>query len=264
MVKKGGSFPDIAALLSGGFSEETARSLFAQGEEVAIFVMRQLAALALRTGVANEVNESGNVNDGNKVDVNDIHPSEPSGSVATFLKPARKKRRKKPGAKPGHKGFRRPPPEHITHHVTHVAECCPDCGGKLNKRRSTTRKRYIEDIPDEIKPEVTEHTIQQDYCPKCRKVVEPVVPDAMPGAIIGHRAVVLSAFLHYFAGVPILKIVEIFNVQFFFKLTAGGLSQCWRKLVAVLKPWYDEIGETVKASGVIRTKAVIGRRFRNA
>ena len=142
MVKKGVQVPDIAALLSGGFSEETARSLFAQGEEVAIFVMRQLAALALRTGVANEVNESGNVNDGNKVDVNDIHPSESSGSVATYLKLARKKRRKKPGAKHGHKGSRRPPPENITHHVTHEVTCCPDCGGKLNKRRSTTRKRY--------------------------------------------------------------------------------------------------------------------------
>jgi len=45
----------------------------------------------------------------------------------------------------------------------------------------------------------------------------------MPKATIGHRAVVLSAFLHYFVGVTILKIIAIFNVQFFFKLTAGGL-----------------------------------------
>jgi transposase len=234
MSKQGGAFPDIQALLDGDFSEETARSLYAQGEEIAIFVMMQLVVLAKKS-----------------VDVNDVHPSEPSGSVATFLKPARKKGRKKPGAKPGHKGSRRPPPENITRRVTHVATCCPDCGGKLNKRRSTTRKRYTEDIPDEIKPEVTEHTIQQDYCPKCRKVVEPVVPDAMPGATIGHRAVVLSAFLHYFVGVPILKIITIFNIQFFFKLTAGGLSQCWRKLATTLKPWHDEIGEMIKSSGVM-------------
>ena len=151
MVKKGGTFPDVQALLGGGFSEETARSLYAQGEEVAIFVMLQLAALAMKPSA---------VSDGGTVDMNDIPPSEPSGSVAPYLKPARKKRRKKPGAKPGHKGSRRPPPENITQHVTHVATCCPGCGGKLNKRRSTTRKRYTEDIPDEIKPEVTGHTIQ--------------------------------------------------------------------------------------------------------
>jgi hypothetical protein len=156
MKKRGGTFPDIASLLAGGFNEETARSLFAQGEEVAIFVMLQLAALAMKVGATSDANDVG------KVDVNDVHPSAPSGSVAPYLKLPRKKRRKKPGAKPGHKGSRRPPPENITHHVTHEAKCCPDCGGKLNKRRSTTRKRYTEDIPDEIKPEVTERTIQQD------------------------------------------------------------------------------------------------------
>jgi predicted RNA-binding Zn-ribbon protein involved in translation (DUF1610 family) len=151
-------------LLAGGFNEETARKLYAQGEEIAIFVMMQLAAIAMKTGMLNTTNG---------VHPNDIHPSEPSGSVAVFLKEPCKKRRKKPGAKPGHQGAHRPPPENITRHVTHVTTCCPDCGGKLNKRRSTTRKRYIEDIPDDIKPEITEHTIQQDYCPKCRKVVEP-------------------------------------------------------------------------------------------
>ena len=82
MVKKhGGSFPDIQALLAGGFSEETARSLYAQGEEVAIFAMLQLAALAMNPNA---------VSDGGTVGVNDIPPSEPSGSVAPYLKPARK------------------------------------------------------------------------------------------------------------------------------------------------------------------------------
>ena len=100
-------------------------------------------------------------------------------------------------------------------------------------------------------PHPTEHTIQQDYCPKCRKVVEPVVPDAMPGATIGHRVVVLSAFLHYFVGVTISKIIEIFATQFYFKVSAGGLVNLWHKLATVLAPWYDEIGEMVKDFGVL-------------
>jgi hypothetical protein len=226
MAKQSPPIPDIASLLSGGFTEETARELYAQGEEVAIFVMMQLAALAKQTVGINDVENSG---------VNDVHPSQPSGSVATYLKESPKKRRKKPGAKPGHKGSRRPPPENITHRARHVAKCCPDCGGKLRRRRNTTRKRYIEDIPNDIKPEVTEHTIQKDYCPKCCKVVEPIVPDAMPKATIGHRAIVLSAFLHYFVGVTILKIVSLFNIQFFFKLTPGGLVNAWHRLAAVLE-----------------------------
>jgi transposase len=224
---------DITALLRNGFSNETARELYAQGEEVAVFVMLQLAILAAQVA-----------------SVNGQHPSAPSGSIATYQKEPSKQKGKKPGAKPGHKGSHRPPPDKITHHIEHIAKCCPDCGGKLNRRKST-RKRIVEDIPKDITPEVTEHTIHLDYCPKCKKVVEPVVPDAMPGAQIGHRVVVLSAFLHYLIGTTIAKIVEIFGMQFWFKLTPGGLVQLWHRLALTLKPWYDEIGEMVKACGVL-------------
>ena len=65
MPKRKRGLPDIASLLEGGFNEETARLLYAQGEEIAIFVMMQLAALAMK-----------------KVEVNDVHPSEPIVSDA--------------------------------------------------------------------------------------------------------------------------------------------------------------------------------------
>lgn len=223
---------DIRSLLENGFNEETARSLYAQGEEIAIFVMMQLAALALKTS-----------------DVNGVHPSAPSGSVPPYQKEPAQKRNKKPGAKPGHPGSRRPPPV-VTKHLEHRATKCPDCGGKLRKRKEV-RKRLTEDIPDNITPEVTEHTIHRDYCPHCHKVVEPAVPDAMPGATIGNRTVVLSAFLHYFTGVTISKIVDIFNTQFYFKLTPGGLVHLWRNLALVLMLWYEQIGEIARNSAVL-------------
>ena len=113
MVKRKSQTPDVHVLLQDGFSEETARQLYAQGEEIAIFVMMQLAALAKKS-----------------VEVNGPHPSEPSAAVATYLKEPGKKRKRKPGAKPGHKGSHRPPPEKITRHVEHIATCCPDCGGQ--------------------------------------------------------------------------------------------------------------------------------------
>lgn len=224
---------DVKALLEGGFNEETARQLYAQGEEVAIFVMIQLAALALKTN-----------------EVNGIHPSAPSGSVATYQKEPGKKRKRKSGAKPGHKGSRRPPPENVSNREEHFAPCCPDCGGKL-RRRNKTRKRYTEDIPKEITPEVTEHTIHIDYCPNCKKEVAPVVPDAMPGATIGHRTVVLAALLHYRIGVTISKIIDIFNTQFFFKLTAGGLVHAWHTLALALLLWYEQIGDEARNSAVL-------------
>ena len=127
MPKQSRTLPDIESLLAGGFNEETARQVYAQGGEVAIFVMMQFAAMAKKT-----------------VEANDVHPSHPSASVAVFLKQPRNK----PGRRPG-----------------------------------TTRKRYVEDIPD-----------------------------AMPGAMIGHRVVAISAFLHYAVGITISRIVEIFVI----------------------------------------------------
>jgi transposase len=224
--------PDIRSLLENGFNEETANLLYDQGREVVIFVLMQLAALALKTQ-----------------DISGTHPSTPSAAVAPYQKEPGKKRKKKPGAKPGHKGSRRPPPV-VNRHETHRAECCPDCGGEL-KRRKSTRKRISEDIPKDITPEVTEHTIHRDYCPKCKKIVEPIVPDAMPNASIGNRTVVLSAFLHYFIGITISKIVTVFNTQFHFPLTPGGLVQCWHSLALALMLWYEEIGNAAKTSAVL-------------
>lgn len=99
--------------------------------------------------------------------------------VPVYEKPATpNKRRKKPGAREGHKGSRRKTPPKIDAHVEHRLEVCPCCGGEL-QRCKRTRKRIIEDIPQEITPVVTEHTVHRDYCPNCGKHVEPVVPDAM-------------------------------------------------------------------------------------
>ena len=50
---------------------------------------------------------------------------------------------------------------------------------------------------------VTEHTIHRDYCPHCKKHVEPVVPDAMPKAALGHQVVVLTSWFHYGLGLTI-------------------------------------------------------------
>jgi len=47
------SLIDIVALFRNGFSEETAQELFAQGEEIAIFVMLQPVILAAKTAEVN-------------------------------------------------------------------------------------------------------------------------------------------------------------------------------------------------------------------
>lgn len=220
--------------LGPSLTEEEARQIFAQGEEAVILALLTLAKMAAQKHNATAADS----------------PSTPSGMKPVFQKPATKQRRKKPGRPDGHPGVRRPVPEHIDNHEEHRLDVCPDCGGPLQRCRQT-RTRIIEDIPEIIEPVVTEHTIHRDYCPSCQKQVEPKVPDALPNATIGHRVLVLTAWLHYGLGVTLAQIIDVFNFHLHFPLSAGGLIQMWYRLLDVLYAWYEEIQSDILAAKVM-------------
>ena len=177
-------------------------------------------------------------------------PSTPSGMVPVYQKPAAKGRRKKPGAKPGHQGSRRKSPPTIDARVEHRLEVCPCCGGQL-QRCQRQRQRLIEDIPEQITPVVTEHTIHRDYCPNCQKHVEPVVPDAMPNATLGHHVMALSSWFHYGLGVTIGQVRDILGSHLHTDITAGGLLDGWQRLAETLFPWYQQIAQEAQAGAVL-------------
>lgn len=180
-----------------------------------------------------------------------LAPSTPSGMVPVYQKPSvGRRRRKKPGAKPGHAGSRRKTPEKIDERAEHRLDACPCCGGEL-QRCKRTRTRIIEDIPQEITPVVTEHTIHRDYCPSCKKHVEPVVPDAMPNATLGHHVVALSSWFHYGLGVTIGQVRDILGSHLHTDITAGGLLDGWQRLAETLFPWYEQIGREARAGAVL-------------
>ncbi len=228
--------PAMQALADGVLSEKQARQIVAIGPEAAVFVILELSK-QLAEQKAKTVAESHQT------------PSTPSGMKPVYQKPSPKSRKRRPGAKPGHAGSRRKAPERIDRRVKHRAKCCPDCGGKL-KRCQQTRTRLIEDIPD-IQPEVTEHTIHRDWCPNCKKQVEPTVPDALPGSALGNRVLVLSAWLHYSLGNTLSQIVDVFNFHLQVKLTPGGLVQMWYRLQAILFGWYEQIQREALRSAVM-------------
>jgi len=223
----------IDAALRGELDETRARQLHALGPEAVA-----LALLATSKRITELQGESqGQL----------PSPSTPSGMVPIYTKPNTPRRRKKPGAKKGHPGRRRKAPARIHNHKTHRLKCCPCCGGRL-QRCERKRARIIEDIPEEIEPVVTEHTIHRDYCPKCKTHVEPVVPDAMPGATLGHHLIALTAWFHYGLGITIYKIVDILGYHLQTRLTPGGLIDAWRRLAEVLNAWYEQIGEEARKS----------------
>ena len=212
-------------------TREEAERIDAMGPEARIFVMLELSA---RLAKHEKVEPS---------------PSTPSGMVPVYKKPPASKRSRKPGAKPGHPGTRRGKPE-ITHREEHPPmKRCPACGGAL---KATTERRFrlIEEIA-ETQPEVTEHGIPRQWCPTCRKLVEPPVVDALPGARFGHRMTTLSAWLHYGLGVTISQVVEVFGRAMHFKVSKGGLVNAWQRMTGIFEPWYDQIGEAVKRGGTL-------------
>ena len=222
--------------LGATLTEEQARLIFSQGEEAVVFA---LLALAKQLAEEKAASAAGSHET----------PSTPSGMKPPYTKPPPKRRGKKPGRKKGHPGARRKTPDHVDWQMDHRAGRCPDCGGPLN-RCNETRTRYTEDIPD-IEPEVTEHTIHRDWCPKCRKKVEPRVSEALPGSSLGNRVLVLSAWLHYALGNTLSQIVEVFNFHLQMKVSEGGLVQMWYRLQAILFAWYEQIQLEALKSAVL-------------
>ena len=175
--------------LEGPLTIEQAKAIFARGEEAVVFALLQLSKLAAQQHQL--ASSLGNADD----------PSCPSGQKPVFTKPNKpdKKRGKKSGRRKGHLGSRRKSPASIDRTVEHRAECCPDCGGKL-QRCSGVRERLIEDLPEDVRIETVRHVIHRDWCPACRKAVEPIIREALPKAAIGNGILVLCAWLHFALG----------------------------------------------------------------
>lgn len=225
------SLAAVVGLLGPQLTEEQARQIFRLGEEATIFaLLKQAQMLAPQA--------------------NGTAPSTPSGMMPVYEKPTVRKRAKRRGRKNGHPGHRRPTPAHIDRCEEHSLDQCPDCHGPVTPCR-TPRKRLIEDIPEDIKPVITEHTIHRYWCAQCQKTVEPVVTDALPKAQLGLRTMVLSAWLHYALGNTLSQIVEVFNFHLRLKLTPGGLVKMWYRLQEILFAWYVEIQTQARNAAVL-------------
>lgn len=174
----------------------------------------------------------------------------PSGSLPPYAKAKAGNRRKKRGARDGHPGSARPQPARIDRREAHQLPACPHCGGRLH-RTGQTRSRIVEDIPDDLQPEAVEHTLHRDWCPTCRKQVEPRLPDALPRCTLGNRTLALAAWLYYGLAVTVSQIVAVFNCHLQLKLTPGGLMQMWHRLADVLEPWYEQIRRCCLDAGVL-------------
>jgi transposase len=234
----------IAMALQGELTKRQAEELYRLGPEAVALAMLAVAKRIAEQGVQITELES------KLKAAGQLCPSTPSGQRPVYTKPPAPKRKGKPGARPGHRGSRRAKPERIDRRQEHHAECCPNCRGPVGQSK-TQRSRYVEDIAEDARTEMTEHVIHRAWCPKCKKYVEPIVPDALPSASLGHRIVAMTSWLHYGLGVTISQIVGILGYHLQTKLTPGGLVNMWHRLAAILEVWYKQIAEEARKSAVL-------------
>ena len=212
-------------VMNNQLSESEAFALARSAPETIVFTM-----MALQQRIAGAAQMTG--------------PNTPSAAIPPYAKEATKpksvKGKKKRGGQKGHVGSTRPPLPQPDRTREHQHECCPDCHGPL-QRTGETRTRRTEDIPEDLKPVITEDIIHRDYCPHCKKRVEPKLPDVLPRCTLGNRTLVLSALLHYLQGLTIGQIVDTFNFHLRMKVTPGGLVQMWYRLADLLFAWYEQI-----------------------
>ncbi len=177
------------------------------------------------------------------------HETAPSGSKPPYEKKnihRCKKGRKTPGRKKGHPGASRRMPTSVDGEVEHTLSCCPDCGQPLGESFETT-ERTIEDIPPP-KARVIRHRKHRYYCCNCKKVVEPVVTEALPGARIGLNVLMLAAWLHYGAGMSLGNLVRLFRFASGLPLTPSGLIHAWHRIAEYLEPYYEQIRKKVQSA----------------
>ena len=150
---------------------------------------------------------------------------------------------RKQGAQIGHKGhFRKMP--HINERIKVKASyfSCPICSSPLV--RKGIRRRVIEDIPP-ITPNTIQYRIERMYCTKCKRGYEPDVPNALPGARLSLRTMLITAYLKIGMRMSIENVSTTMKELFGIKVSEGEVQDILYQLSDALGTEYigllDEI-----------------------
>jgi hypothetical protein len=147
--------------------------------------------------------------------------------------------KRKPGGQPGHKGHHRKQPDHVDRTVHARIRTCPDCDGRLS-RIQETRQRIIEDVP-QVQSVVTRFLIDRRYCKKCRTLVDAPVQDALPGARIGLRAMLIVAWLRYACRVPQDVAPDLLRTLLGLTISTGEVQSILDQLAKAYGPVYEKL-----------------------
>jgi len=168
---------------------------------------------------------------------------------ALNIKPDNKKISRPLGAPKGHKGYARHVPERIDCIKALSPKKCPECSTILGETQEI-RYRHVTDIKLVSKAKTTRYEIHRKYCPKCKKIVEPEVPDALPNARFGLSLMLLVMYLKLGLRLPVNKVCEYFMDVYNLKISGGGIIGILKQLAVYFGDYYAHLEKIVKLARV--------------
>ena len=179
---------------------------------------------------------------------------------ALNIKANSKKGHKPLGAPKGHDGYTKKIPERVDIIKPLIAKRCPHCNTKLNQsKKSKPRKRYVTDIKLTSKIKTTLFEVYRAYCPKCRKAVEPEVPNVLPYARFGLNLMLLVMYLKLGLRLPSNKICDYFMNMYNLSISDGEIYVILRQLKDVFEGYYKYLEKILKKSRIAHTDSTSWR-----
>lgn len=162
----------------------------------------------------------------------------PSLRLTGFGKIGGNKSRGKPGRKEGHEGISRKTPEEIHQNIQLKLKVCPCCGKKVKQRKSL-RERIITGIRKGFAFN-TKYFLQRAWCDNCKKLVEPVIADALPNTPFSLELALYVCFLSIL-GITLSKIRTIIFHDYNLSLSKGTIANLLEKTADFLGEDYEKL-----------------------
>lgn len=162
------------------------------------------------------------------------------------------------GAKNGHKGYARHIPERIDTIQILNPKRCPHCRTKLSEMQEI-RSRYVTDIKLVCRVKNIKYDIHRKYCPTCKKIVEPEVPNVLPHARFGLNIMLLVMYLRLGLRLPGNKVREFLLTMYNLTISEGEIVHILKQLVIAFGPYYSQLETIIKIARVKHTDSTSWR-----